>query len=450
MKIIILSGGPGKSLWPFSNEARSKQFLKMLPVPESQIMESMIQRVVRQIKEAGIKAEIIVATNLQQRDSILSQLGPDVDMVLEPSRRDTFPAVCLACEYLSKIKNCSDDETILLMPCDQFTEISFFQKAVEMVGIVDSGVTELAMMGIPPASSSSKFGYIIPETNFNGGSEYSKVRCFKEKPDKETAANLINAGAFWNAGIYSCKLGFIRKIAEKFVQGDSYESIVAQFDEYPSISFDYEVTEKTSGAVVVPYLETWKDLGNWDSLLKESKLEILGNVSISGNENTHVLNELQTPILCVGTKNLIVAASPDGILIADKKDADILKEHTVKFKDRPMFEERRWGYYQVIDHVKFSDGYETLTKRLTLNPGCSISYQRHKFRDETWTFIDGEGLIIHEGEMKRIRRGETVQITKGSKHALYALTPLSFIEVQAGSNLIEEDIERFDWDWNIE
>lgn len=450
MQIIILSGGSGKRLWPFSNEARSKQFLKLIPRVETGQMESMIQRVVRQIKESGIEAPITIATNELQRDSIVSQLGNDVSIVTEPARHNTFPAICLASEFLSKIKKCNDDEVVVVLPCDQLTESSYFNTIRAMVDLIKQDKAKIIMMGIRSKSVATDFGYILPDKTALLDNNVYRVRSFKEKPDKKSAEKYAAEGAFWNAGVYAFRLGFIRKIAEKFVKGNNFEEIKANFDKYPHISFDYEVAEKCNDIAVVAYEGSWKDLGSWASILNELKLEKIGKVSMANNENSHVLNELQLPILCVGTQNLVVAASPDGILIADKEVTDFLNEHTDNFNERPMFEERRWGIYQVIDHVAFDDKYETLTKRLTLNPGKSISYQRHKYRDETWTFIDGEGIIILNGESKKVKRGDTIQIDKGIKHALLAKTPLTFIEVQAGSNLVEEDIERFDWNWEID
>ena len=447
MQIIILAGGSGKRLWPLSNEARSKQFLRLFHDSASGHLESMVQRVVRQIRNAGIDSPITIATNEHQIDSILTHLGKAVDIVTEPSRRNTFPAVALACEHLAKDKGCDDNEVVVVMPCDQYTEPNYFATVKEMGKIAESEDVSLVVMGILPDFPSTKFGYIIPSDHASGPRDSFHVKEYVEKPSEEVAKSLIARGAYWNGGVFAFKLGFLRKIAEKYIRERSFEAIRNQYEDYPAISFDYEVAEKTSNILMVPFSGLWKDLGTWEALLAEIDNSPRGDVVTEKNVNTHILNELQIPILCVGTQNLVVAASPDGILIADKSNTESIKEYTAGFKNRPMFEERRWGTYQVIDHVTFPDKYETLTKRLSLNPGCSISYQRHTYRDETWTFIDGEGILVIDDVRKTVRRGDTVFIMKGRKHALYAVTPLTFIEVQAGSNLIEDDIERFPWDW---
>lgn len=447
MNIIILSGGEGRHIWPLSNEARSKQFLRLLTDNETGTSESMIQRVVRQIRKSGVKAPITIATNKQQQDSITAHLGRDVDVVTEPSRRDTFPAVCLACEYLALEKGVEDDEIIVVMPCDQFTELGYYEVVKKMADLAQNQDVNLVVMGIKPSFPSSKFGYIVSGKSPDLTQEYYQVREFKEKPSDQQAKRLIRNGAFWNGGVFAFKLGFLRKISQEFVSASTFSQIKDCYDKFPAISFDYEVAEKTSNVLMVPFYGLWKDLDTWQSLLEEVEEHAIGEVTVGNNQNTHVLNELQIPILCVGTRNLVVAASLDGILIADKAESDKIKDYTERFTNRPMYEERRWGTYHVIDHTSFADGYKTLTKRLTLRPGCSISYQRHTYRDETWTFINGEGVIVINDERKDVKRGDTVHIKKGDKHALMAKTPLTFIEVQAGSNLVEEDIERFDWEW---
>lgn len=446
MQIVLLSGGSGKGLWPLSNDTRSKQFLRLLHDPSTGESESMIQRVVRQIREAGLDSPITIATNEHQRDSIQAHLGRNVEIVAEPSRRDTFPAVCLACEFLSKIKHCGSDEIVVVMPCDQYTEAGYYEAVKRMAELAVADGVNMVVMGIKPEYSSPKFGYIVPDSP-SENTDFYKVREFREKPSEEKASRLIEDGAFWNGGVFAFKLGFMLEIAERYVKNQDFSEILARYGKYPKISFDFEVAEDTSDMLMVPFYGTWKDLGTWESLLQEVGDDRIGTVVAGNNENTHVLNELQIPILCIGTHNLVVAASPDGILIADKDNSEKIKKYTENFTGRPMFEERRWGTYNVIDHVEFSGSYETLTKRLTLNPGCSISYQRHAFRDETWTFIDGEGVLVIEGQRRKVKRGDTVTIKKGEKHALLAVTSLTFIEVQAGSNLVEEDIERFPLEW---
>ena len=149
--------------------------------------------------------------------------------------------------------------------------------------------------------------------------------------------------------------------------------------------------------------------------------------------------------MVLGAKNLIVAASPDGILVSDKEKSDSLKNY-VSLERHPTCEERRWGEYRIIDHTTFRD-VDTLTKHLFLKAGASISYQRHALRDEIWTLINGVGEVVLDGQRQRTRCGEVVHIKKGCSHAILAVTDIHIIEVQIGAELAEEDIERFDWQW---
>ncbi|MDE6793093.1 MAG: cupin domain-containing protein [Muribaculaceae bacterium] len=446
MQIILLSGGSGSRLWPLSNDARSKQFLRLLPVEGSEERESMVQRVVRQIREARLDAPVTVATAVTQQDSIISQLGNDVNIVTEPSRRDTFPAICLASEYLAKVKNCPEDEVVVVMPCDPYTEVGYFNTIYEMRKCVEENVADLILMGILPTYPSAKYGYVVPGNPL--GEKVLKVARFTEKPDVPTAEKLIEEGAFWNGGVFAFRLGYLTKIAEKYVDYPTFEEIREHYSDFPKISFDYQVVEKAASVAVVPFKGNWRDLGTWNTLTDELRHHTYGNVTVDGTGvNTHIINELDIPVMCIGTENLVVAASPDGILVSEKSRSEDIKRFADTLKRRPMYEERRWGFYKVIDYIQFSDKFCALTKQLTLNPGCSISYQEHSCRDEVWTFIDGEGELVLDDVRQPVKRGDTIRILKGQRHALRAITSLTFIEVQSGTELVETDIKRFPYSW---
>lgn len=444
MQIILLSGGSGTRLWPLSNDARSKQFLKLLPSPDGK-PESMVQRVVRQLREADVHADLTVATSASQRDSVLAQLGENVTVVTEPCRRDTFPAICLACDYLAKERNCASDEVVVVMPCDPFTEPGYFKAIAKMAEAAEAGSADLIVMGIKPTYPSAKYGYVVPGGKRNG---IESVKRFTEKPDVATAEELIAEGALWNGGVFAFRLGYLTDIANRYVSGKTFEEIRSRYEEFPKISFDYEVAEKASSIGMVPFSGEWKDLGTWNTLTDELENKSFGNVTFDGtSSNTHIFNELPIPLMCIGTSDLVIAASADGILISEKGKSESIKEHAARLKQRPMYEERRWGYYRVVDHSESADGICSLTKRLTIEQGKSISYQRHKFREEVWTFVEGEGELVLDGERRSVKAGDTVIVFKDTMHALRAITRLSLIEVQIGSHLVEEDIERFDFEW---
>ena len=446
MQLILLSGGSGKRLWPLSNDARSKQFLPLLASPDSGI-ESMIQRVVRQIREANLTNNITFATNAVQRDSIINQLGEDVSVVTEPERRDTFPAIALAASYLAKEKKCGSDEIVVVMPCDVYTESRYFVTIGKLVETVKNNVADLVLMGIAPTYPSEKFGYVVPkEAETSEG--VKMVERFTEKPNEEKAKQLLEQGAYWNGGVFAFRLGYMMNIVDQYLKTNTFQETHKRYAEFPKISFDYEVAEKAESVAVVPFAGEWKDLGTWNALCEELPSTHIGNVMMGdNNENTHVVNELGIPVFCNGLKDVIVAASPDGIMVCDKHDSEKIKDYANKLITRPMYEERRWGTYCVLDNAKYEDGTRSLTKSIHLNAGKHISYQLHRHRSETWTCVDGEGIFVLDGERRLVKRGDVMNIPLGHHHAIKAITDLTFIEVQIGNPLIEEDIERFEWKW---
>lgn len=448
MQLVLLSGGSGKRLWPLSNNARSKQFLPLLE-KEDGTMESMVQRVVRQVREAHLTDDITLATNASQLDIIINQLGDSVSVVTEPERRDTFPAIALASGYLKLKKGCPDDEVVVIMPCDPFTEAGYFQTIGRMVKCVEADVAELVLMGITPTYPSEKYGYVVPVTDNHMVEGSMAVSKFTEKPNVERARELLGMGALWNGGVFAFRLGYMMEIAQRYVKADSFEEMRSRYSEFPKISFDYEVAEKADSVAVLPYSGQWKDLGTWNTLTDELHHHIIGNAVMGPRcTNTHVINELQYPIYVDGMEDTVIAASPDGIIVCRKKYTEDIKKAVDHLTPRPMYEERRWGSYRVIDDTTYADGRHSLTKSLTINAGKNISYQVHRHRSEAWTIVEGEGIFVLDGVERKVGPGETVVIPVNHYHALKALTTLTFIEVQTGNPLVEEDIERSEWKWS--
>ena len=452
MQLVLLSGGSGKRLWPLSNNARSKQFLPLLE-KEDGTMESMVQRVVRQSRLANLTNEITLATNASQQDIIVNQLGDSVNLVTEPERRDTFPAIALAASYLKLAKQCADDEVVVIMPCDPYTELGYFETISKMVECVKANVADLVLMGIQPTYPSEKYGYVIPETSeatetLKSSETFKKVARFTEKPSVEVAETFLKQGAYWNGGVFAFRLGYMMQIVRKYMTSDSFENTRARYSDFPKISFDYEVAEKAKSVAVVPFNGEWKDLGTWNTLTDELHKPVIGNAVMGSHcENTHVINELQNPIFVDGLKDVVVAACPDGILVCSKEHSEEIKKSVENLTPRPMYEERRWGTYRVLDDSYYADGRHSLTKSITLKEGKKISYQIHHHRSETWTFVQGEGIFVLDGKEQKVKAGDTVIIPVEHWHAIKALTELTFIEVQSGNPLIEEDIERTEWKW---
>ena len=441
MNIILLSGGSGKRLWPLSNEVRSKQFLKIFKKPDGS-HESMVQRMYRMIREVDESAIVTIATSENQVASISSQLENSVGISVEPCRRDTFPAIALATSYLHDRHHVSADDVVVVCPVDPYVESDYFQTLGKMSVQASKGEANIILMGVEPTYPSEKYGYIIPASP----DAIAKVETFKEKPDQATAGKYIEQGALWNGGVFAYKLSYVLKIAEKFFGSSDYEYLFNNYSTLTKISFDYAVVENEKKIQVMRFAGQWKDLGTWNTLTEAMSDEVAGNAVAVECTNTHVINELQIPLIALGVSDLAIAATPDGILVTDKNKSSKLKEYVAD--QRPMVEKREWGEYQILDYRIKNDGQNFLTKHLIISPGKHISYQRHQHRSEIWTFVDGTGKLIFEGKVKDICRGETAFIKPGTKHAVKADTELHIIEVQVGDELTEEDIERLELDWD--
>ncbi len=214
MNIILLSGGSGKRLWPLSSETRSKQFLKILRSPDG-AHESMIQRVWRQIHETIPDAKMIISTTDSQKETIKCQLGSDVDIALEPERRDTFPAIALAAVFLAMERGCGMEETVIVMPVDAYAEEGYFQTLRKMDEAVQNSAADMILMGIRPTYPSTKYGYIVPEPEQT--SSLMKIDSFSEKPTEERAIHLLDRGAFWNGGVFAFKMEYILKVVRQYI-----------------------------------------------------------------------------------------------------------------------------------------------------------------------------------------------------------------------------------------
>lgn len=444
MNFILLSGGSGKRLWPLSNDSRSKQFLKVLDNNGS--LESMVQRVWGQLEKLQLNESTVIATSKSQVDMIQSQLGSHIPLIIEPERRDTFPAIALAATYLYSIKGTSLNGVVGVLPVDPYVDISFFNRIKDLEEILNITNAELALMGVSPTYPSEKYGYIVPLQN--NENSYIQVSHFKEKPSEAEAKELIEKNALWNCGVFAFKLEYIISLLQAKGLPIQYEELLKQYQKLEKISFDYAVVEKAEKIVALPYNGNWKDLGTWNTLTEEMATNQIGKGIISDDStNAHLINELDIPITVLGIKDVVVAASPDGILVTDKAASPRIKEILNGFEQRPMYEERRWGWYKVLDHTKFEKENEVLTKRIGVKAGKNLSYQKHYARSEVWTIIKGEGEFALNDEIRGVKPGDVLVIPVEAKHGIKATTDLEFIEVQTGSQLIEEDIVRIYMTW---
>lgn len=446
MKLVLLSGGSGKRLWPLSNDSRSKQFVKVLQ-GDRDGLQSMVQRVWGQIKHAGLSASTVIATGKAQTDTILHQLNEPVPLIIEPERRDTFPAIALSAAYYHS-QGIDPEEIITILPVDPYVDDEFFEHVIRLEETLHSSEANVALIGVQPTYPSAKYGYIIPSQPALDAA-YMRVDSFKEKPTEEQAQELIDMRALWNCGVFAFKLGYLLAILEARGWPLQYEELLQHYHELPKTSFDYEVLEREERIVVQPYEGCWKDLGTWNTLTEEMSARIMGKGTLSADsQNSHIVNELDIPITVLGLPNIVVAASPDGILVTEKSASPRIKDMMGDYEERPMYEERRWGWYRVLDYARHDGEYEVLTKRICILSNRHSSYQIHSKREEIWTFTKGNGEVVIDGQHRYVKPGDICRIPAGVRHAVKAHGDLEFIEVQTGSQLVEADCERVLYEWD--
>jgi mannose-1-phosphate guanylyltransferase len=437
MNIILLSGGSGQRLWPLSNNVRSKQFIKVLQGENGQL-ESMVQRVYRQITTVDAEAQVTIATGKKQVSMILNQLENKVNVCVEPERRDTFPAICLAASYLHDVKNVAETEPVIVCPVDPYVEDSYFEALKRLSELAEEGNANMSLLGIEPTYPSEKYGYIIPESK----DEVSTVSTFKEKPDVETAKKYLEQGALWNGGVFAFKLSYLLEKAHELLDFKDYEDLYAHYGEQKKISFDYAVVEQEKSIQVLRYQGSWKDLGTWNTFTEAMGSNAVGNVTLNDTcEDTHVVNELNIPILCMGCKSMVIAASGDGILVSDKEQSAQIKPYVDKLAGQAMYAEKSWGSFTVLDVQD-----DSMTIKVELLPGHSLHYHSHEHRDEVWTVMSGMGSVIIDGMQRMVRPGDVVTMPAGCKHTLIAETKVSVIEVQLGKDINVDDKKKFDLD----
>lgn len=430
MNIVLLSGGSGQRLWPLSNDIRSKQFIKLFHTEDGGL-ESMVQRVYRQIKTADVNASVTIATSKSQVSAIHNQLGDEVGISIEPCRRDTFPAIALAAAYLHDVKKIPADEAVVVSPVDPYVEPDYFEALGKLGDYARESEANLVLMGIEPTYPSEKYGYIIPAD----GGKISRVNKFKEKPDRATAAEYISQGALWNGGVFAFRLGYVLDRAHELIDFKDYNDLFKRYDTLEKISFDYAVVEHEPLIEVMRFSGMWRDLGTWNTLTEAMDSRSVGEALFNDEcSNVHVVNELNVPILCMGLKDVIVSASPEGILVSDKEQSSYIKPFVNTLDHKVMFAEKSWGSFRVLDIEN-----ESLTIKVTLNAGHGMNYHAHEYRNEVWTVIRGEGKAVIDGAECSVKAGDVLEMPAGTKHTVTATTTLEIVEVQLGRDISVHD-----------
>ncbi|MFA7642298.1 MAG: sugar phosphate nucleotidyltransferase [Sphaerochaetaceae bacterium] len=426
--VILLSGGSGKRLWPLSNEIRSKQFLSLLPDGQGG-RESMLQRTLRLLSAEFPGCRPVIATGESQYEQVRSQAGPSVRIVSEPARRDTFGAIALASLFLRDQCQAADDDVVAVLPIDAYAEQHYYAAVRRMCDAVGTGAAELLLMGIVPSHPSPRFGYMMLGKPLEGCTE---VTGFVEKPSVERARQLIDEGASWNGGVFAFRLGHILQTVCNVIGKYDHAGLLQAYHALERISFDYAVVEKASSVAMVPYEGTWKDLGTWDALVPLLEQGGVGERYLVDSSDTVVVNELPIPVVALGTRDLIVAASADGILVTTAEASTALKAVADKLTDLPRSEQFHWGGRVVLDRTFCGSSVIQQTSRLDVGSDSQLTLSYRNSCTVKLICITGSGDLGIDGTTRQFNRGEHVSV-EGRK--------LVTIRSRQGMQLMETVIE---------
>jgi len=463
---VIMSGGSGTRLWPLSRKNKPKQFLNLFGD------NSLFQDTLLRLNGLELLESPIIVCNEDHRFMVAEQLQArnveNAEIVLEPCARNTAPAIALAALQAQQRGN---DPILLVLAADHVIQnIPAFHQAIAAASI-EAEQGRLVTFGIKPTSPHTGYGYIEAQDK----SSPSRVSAFVEKPDLETAQSYVDAGNYyWNSGMFMfkastvltelerlspeillvCKQALIEAASDlDFIRVDK-----GSFESCPEDSFDYAVMENTEKAVVIPLDASWSDVGSWSSLWEntpqdENNNSLVGDVSIHNVTNSFVHSE-QRLVTVMGLDNVVVVETADAVMVADKTQAENIKQLVQNLVKQQRNEAtlhrkgyRPWGVYDAIDQ-----GERFQVKRITVNPGASLSLQMHHHRAEHWIVVTGTAEVTCDDKVSILSENESTFIPLGAVHRLHnpGRVPLEIIEVQSGSYLGEDDIVRLDDRYNRE
>jgi mannose-1-phosphate guanylyltransferase/mannose-6-phosphate isomerase len=468
---VIMAGGSGTRFWPLSREKMPKQLLKIGGE------ETLIQKTVSRILPIIRKENVFVVTNHSLVDEIIFQLSSKFDMpweenlILEPEAKNTAPALGLAALHLERL----DKESVMFV----FAADHAIRKEEEFLALLAKATVAarlgyLVTLGIKPARPETGYGYIkagspCQEKEIQG---INRVKAFVEKPDRETAKGYLREGGYyWNSGIFIWKtrtlLQEIKKHAPSLYAGllEIQESIGTEkeaevikrvFKKFESVSIDYAVMEKTDKAAVIPADIGWSDVGSWAALDDVSEHSASGNV-VFGNvidleSRDSIIFAEKRLVATIGLTDTVVVDTPDATLVCRKDKTQDVRKIVEELKKRKSGEHlvhrtvnRPWGSYTVLE-----EGERYKIKRLAIYPGAKLSHQLHHHRSEHWVVVAGTARVTNGDRIYDVHPNESTYIPISTKHRLEnpGRVPLQIIEVQNGEYLEEDDIVRFDDDYN--
>ena len=463
---VILSGGSGTRLWPLSRESFPKQFLSL----ETNNKNTLLQETYLRISDLPNLEKPILICNEKHRFIVAEQMNQiniqPQSILLEPFGRNTAPAITLAALKSLEIFK---DPTLLVLSSDHV--IKNKNKFIEKINIAQNYSEEnrLVTFGVIPSNPNTGFGYIKTSKPNKENINYGKnILEFTEKPDKETAKEFLKNNQYlWNSGIFLFKsktiINEIKKYNSKILDccaeslsKDLYDLDfqrlnIDPFSNCPDVSIDVAVMEKTKIGTVVNLDAGWCDLGNWNSVWQNSKKDNhgntqQGNVFIKKTKNSYLKSESRL-VVGLGIENLFIIDTRDAVLVADKNYSEEVKSIVNHLNPEGYLESqehrkiyRPWGHYLSIE-----EGNRWKVKLIFVKPGGKLSLQLHRHRSEHWVIVNGSADVEIEDKKSFLKENESIYIPVGEKHRISnpGKIPLVFIEVQSGSYLNEDDIERF-------
>ena len=456
---VILVGGSGKRLWPLSRESMPKQFVPLLG------KLSTFQQTLQRVADRSLFGKPVIATNDAYRFMVEGQakeLGIEIEILVEPSRRDSGPAIAAAAAYTRNL----GAEAVLALASDHLVigMKEFLEGCREGLVAVQKG--GIVTFGIPPTEPKTDYGYIRPSSEHIG--PVLKVAAFVEKPTAQKAMLYIAEGLLWNSGNFLFPPALLLSEMARFepeMAAAAEEAVTkakrtgstvfldaVAFAKAPAKSIDYAVMERTDKCWVVPARFRWSDLGTWDALLDVGSADSEGNVIEGTVEIDHVRNSYirsDGPLTAViGVEDIVVVAMNDAVLVGHRDNLPSLKDVVQRMsagKHRAATEHaimhRPWGSYQDIDR-----GERFRAKRLSVKPGGRLSLQSHKRRAEHWVVVKGVAEVVLDGKIITLHENESIYIPIGGVHRLSnpGKEPLEVVEVQTGDYLEEDDIVRYE------
>ncbi len=434
---ILLCGGSGQRLWPLSGVIRSKMFLNLLPAPDGGT-ESMIGRVCRQLGRAGLGESVLFVTHKDQAALVRRYTGNCYPVIGEPHKRGTFTAAALGVLHLYTTGTAKPEDTICVAPADMFADDVFFQLFHRFTEVLAASGSELALLGTRPAHPSDQYGYIIPGEEASGG--YAKVISFEEKPGRARAEELLQASALWNCGVFAFRLSFMLSQLERMGLPAELAAFTDSYPGLPVLSFDKEIAERSSKAVVLRHEGEWRDLGSWAVLSEELQQPVTGAGGIWGESTDSVIiNELNIPLHVIGVPGIVAAASPEGILVASKHEANAVKEIVQQNAAGPRYGECSWGSYTILDRAA-SGPERTVTIKLGILEGRELTVISCSNSRKHWLILSGHGEITHNGISTAVHPGDCLAITLAEQHGIKACTAMELIEIRTSDGDDEDSI----------